>query len=296
VEDSVPDQPDREDMAESSASTVSDTAAVSGEPSPKPLAAVLVQPVDDGALAVFAKRTRLAEDRLAEVLSAYRQLKTDTESYRERATRSVERRFENRHERLLVKFIDILDSFDRALEAAEKTYAGAPLIEGLILVRTQLLQTLQQEGLERIPVLGLPFDPHVSEAMSTESTEDPERAGMVVKEYLRGYRFNGKLVRPSRVVVAQYVPATTATTTGPEETSLVSVEIAADDHPEPPHPTPLDDEAGLAAADAADEGPSLEEIVARAEAQQALFHEAFSEAKPAAAPALEAARGEDDEP
>ena len=270
----MPDQPD-EEMAESGGPSAPDGAGVA----PESLAAALVQPVDEGALAVFAKKTRLAEDRLAEVLAAYRQLKTDTESYRERATRSVERRFENRHERLLVKFIDILDSFDRALEAAEKTYAGAPLIEGLILVRTQLLQALQQEGLERIPVLGLSFDPHVSEAMSTEPTEEAERDGIVVKEYLRGYRFNGKLVRPSRVVVAQYVPA------APEETAATAAtpaSIAVDDHPEPLRPTPLDgdDEAGLAAADAADEGPSLEEIVARAEAQQALFHEAFSEGEP----------------
>ena len=43
----------------------------------------------------------------------------------------------------------------------------------MILVRTQLLQTLQDEGLERIPVLGLPFDPHVSEAVGTEPSPTP---------------------------------------------------------------------------------------------------------------------------
>ena len=107
----------------------------------------------------FHRRARLAEDRLAEVLTAYRKLKTENEGFRERITRNLERRFNQRHERLLLKFIDILDNLDRALEAAEQTYAGKPLIEGLILVRTQLLQTLQEEGLERIPVLGLPFDP-----------------------------------------------------------------------------------------------------------------------------------------
>ncbi len=103
----------------------------------------------------FHRRARLAEDRLAEVLAAYRQVKTENEDYRDRTTRNIERRFEQRRERLLLKFIDILDNLDRALEAAEQSYAGNPLIEGLILVRTQLLQTLQEEGLERIPALGL---------------------------------------------------------------------------------------------------------------------------------------------
>ena len=44
----------------------------------------------------------------------------------------------------------------------------------MILVRTQLLQTLQEQGLERIPVLGLPFDPAVSEVGGHDAGE---RAG-----------------------------------------------------------------------------------------------------------------------
>ena len=40
-------------------------------------------------------------------------------------------------------------------------------------MRTQLLQTLQQEGLERIPVLGLPFDPAFSEAVGTQAGRGP---------------------------------------------------------------------------------------------------------------------------
>ena len=60
----------------------------------------------------------------------------------------------------------MLDNLDRGLEAAQTSYAGQPLLEGMILVRTQLLQTLQDEGLDRIPVVGLPFDPAVSESVS----------------------------------------------------------------------------------------------------------------------------------
>jgi len=150
------------------------------------------------------RRARLAEDRLTEVLAAYRKVRTENEGFRERVTRDVERTFDRRRERLLLKFIDILDNLDRALEAAEQTYAGTPLIEGLILVRTQLLQTLQQEGLERIPVLGLPFDPAVSEAVGTQPVSEPEHDGVVVKELYRGYRLNGRVARASQVFVGQY--------------------------------------------------------------------------------------------
>jgi molecular chaperone GrpE len=164
----------------------------------------LEPPPEAGAVEHLERRARLAEDRLTEVLSAYRQVKTENEGFRDRVTRDVERNFERRHERLLLKFIDILDNLDRALEAAEQTYAGNPLIEGLILVRTQLLQTLQQEGLERVPVLGLPYDPAFSEAVSTQAVDDPEHHHVVVRELLRGYRLHGRVARASRVVVGEY--------------------------------------------------------------------------------------------
>ena len=164
----------------------------------------LEPPPEAGEAEQFERRARLAEDRLTEVLTAYRKIKTENEGFRDRVTRDVERTFNRRHEKLLLKFIDILDNLDRALEAAEQTYAGNPLIEGLILVRTQLLQTLQQEGLERIPVLGLPFDPNMSEAVGTQPVADPEHDHVVVREVLRGYRLHGRVARPSRVFVGQH--------------------------------------------------------------------------------------------
>jgi molecular chaperone GrpE len=229
--------------------------------------------MDVSAVEAFGQRARLAEDRLAEVLAAYRQIKTDQEGLRERTKRALERRFEQRHEHLLVKFIDILDGFDRALEAAEQTYTGAPLIEGLILVRTQLLQTLRDEGLERIPVLGLPFDPHVSEAMATAAVDDSDQHHIVVKEYQRGYRFNGRLVRPSRVVVGEYSQAADPATRAAEAGAEPATSPVSDDGESA---SPVPDESGADAPDQQaplvvtplieeDEAPTLEEIVARAE-------------------------------
>jgi molecular chaperone GrpE len=183
----------------------------------------LEPPPEAGEAELFERRARLAEDRLTEVLSAYRKVKTENEGFRDRVTRDVERTFSRRHEKLLLKFIDILDNLDRALEAAEQTYAGNPLIEGLILVRTQLLQTLQQEGLERIPVLGLPFDPAVSEAVGTQPVEDPEQEHVVVREVLRGYKLHGRVARASRVFIGLHNPAAAAAAPGSEP------EIGADE-------------------------------------------------------------------
>jgi molecular chaperone GrpE len=186
---------------------VDEDGPVKPEPDDEPESAAepsLTLPPEGGAVEHLERRARLAEDRLTEVLAAYRQVRTENEGFRERVARDVGRQFDRRHDKLLLKFIEILDNLDRALEAAEQTYAGNPLIDGLILVRTQLLQTLQQEGLERIPVLGLPFDPAVSEAVGTQPVEDAEHDHVVVREMLRGYRLNGRVARPSRVLVGQH--------------------------------------------------------------------------------------------
>ena len=220
-----------------------------------------LEPAPEGdAAEAFHQRARLAEDRLAEVLSAYRTMRVENEGYRDRVTKNIERRYEGRRERLLLQFIEILDNLDRALESAERSYAGNPLIEGLILVRTQLLQTLREEGLERIPALGLPYDPSHSEAVQTQPVEDPEHHHVVVKELLRGYRLNGRVARPSRVVIGEHALAGAE----PPETKPAAAKAAA-----PVAPAKALAEAGEVG------GPSLDEIISHAESHEALFPDVF---------------------
>jgi molecular chaperone GrpE len=217
-----------------------------GEPSPE------VGPAEE-----YHRRARLAEDRLDEVLSAYRKLKADNERYRQRTTRTIERQFQQRHDAILLKFIDVMDNLDRALEATQTSAVSAPLVEGLLLVRTQILQILKDEGLERVPVLGLPYDPHVSEAMGVEPVDDADHHHIVVKELLRGYKLNGRVARASRVVLGEYAEA-------------------------PPSPPPVA-ETVEKEPERVDDEPSLEEIIARVESQEALFPAAFKEEKTDAA-------------
>ena len=98
---------------------------------------------------------------------------------------------------------------ESGLKAQDTTYRPWRY-KGMILVRTQLLQTLQDEGLDRIPVLGLPFDPAVSESVGTEAVKEAEQHHIVVKELLRGYRLNGRIARPSRVVIGTFEGAPSA--------------------------------------------------------------------------------------
>ena len=174
---------------------------------------------------------------------------------RERQSRNVERRFDQRRERLLLKFIDVLDNLDRGLEAAQTSYAGQPLLEGMILVRTQLLQTLQDEGLDRIPVIGLPFDPAVSESVATAPVKEAEHHHLVVKELLRGYRINGRIARPSRVVIGVFETPAAAATGAPIAASSPAPEPALPGEAAPAGTEATVSETGVAAAANAEPPP-----------------------------------------
>ena len=138
------------------------------------------------------------------MLTAYRQAKIDNEGFRDRITRDVQRQLEAPQPEAgaaVHRGARQPRSGPRVRGAAG--HAGIS-IQGLILVRSQLLQILQKEGLERMPVLGLPFDPASAEAVGIQPVTDPDHDHVVVKELLRGYRLRGRLARASRVLVGVY--------------------------------------------------------------------------------------------
>jgi molecular chaperone GrpE len=223
----------------------------------------LATPAGGPGAAAFQQRAQLAEDRLAEVLNAYRKLKTENEAFRERFTKNLERRFDQRRERLLLKFIEILDNLDRALEATEQVYTGTPMIEGIILGRTQLLSVLKDEGLERIPVLGLPYDPSVAEAVETRPVAEAEHHHVVVKELMRGYRLNGLVARAARVAVGEHRPEEAASADSASEELVGADEVSAESASVTPIAADADDDEAEPPVDSGAAAPSREEPLVR---------------------------------
>ncbi len=74
--------------------------------------------------------------------------------------------------------------------------------EGFGLIRAQLLEALQAHGLEPIVSLGQPFDPQSMQALGQRPLQQNESTGQVVEEALRGYRWQGRLLRAAQVLVA----------------------------------------------------------------------------------------------
>lgn len=74
--------------------------------------------------------------------------------------------------------------------------------EGIGLIRAQLLETLRQHGLEPFESLGQPFDPQRMQALGQRPAVAPIATGQVVEEAVRGYLWQGRLLREAQVLVA----------------------------------------------------------------------------------------------
>ena len=72
------------------------------------------------------------------------------------------------------------------------------------MVEKKLLKALGAAGLEIVDPVNQSFDPQLHEAVATEPALSPEDDHVVARVYQVGYKFNGQLLRPARVVVKQW--------------------------------------------------------------------------------------------
>ncbi len=199
------DRSDQEVTEKKRVATESEPAVVEQEP----VAATERDPVtrssrqagEDGAQAQQEKIEALEED-----LEMWRdralRLQAEIENFRKRQRRLAEDRIEADRARLLRNFLMIADDLERALRV-ESDEHGA-LREGMKVTQRSLNQLLKQEGVESIVAEGQAFDPAWHEAVGTVPHQNVEaEQGTVVDVTQSGYRLDGRLLRPSRVIVAK---------------------------------------------------------------------------------------------
>jgi molecular chaperone GrpE len=134
-----------------------------------------------------------------EYLELARRTKADFENYRKRVSREASEAEARGRAALARDLLSVLDNLERALAAAEPRDDGAPnhLAEGVRLVYEELSGVLANAGVESFSPAGEKFDPDQHEAMLTR----PGKEGEVLEVFQKGYRLNGQVLRPARVVV-----------------------------------------------------------------------------------------------
>ncbi len=129
-------------------------------------------------------------------------LQAEFENYRKRVEKEKTDFVKFANAGLLLELIQLLDHFERAVAAAEKSRDFDSLLQGVKMVQEEMTAALKKKGLERMKTAGEIFDPHRHEAVAPVITdEQPENT--VVDELRKGYLLEGKVIRPAVVRVAK---------------------------------------------------------------------------------------------
>jgi molecular chaperone GrpE len=147
-----------------------------------------------------------ADDPLARVqrerdeyLDLARRAQADFENYRKRAAREAAAAGERAKSGLVRELLPVVDNLERALASAEESEQH--LAEGVRLVHSELIAVLERNGVEQFDPSGDRFDPTEHEALSMRK-QDGSESGVVLDVVEKGYRANGTVLRPARVVVS----------------------------------------------------------------------------------------------
>jgi molecular chaperone GrpE len=214
----VPEEPDPDEPAEASrlpeeareiyelVEDEEDSVAAVAVSAPAPIAVPAVPDYPEEALEELrALKAKLdhKDRQIEQVMEAYRSKKAETEKLRKRIEKTERRRFEQSKGDFIARFVEVLDNLDRAIDSIENAFDPDSVLQGIMLVRSRLVQLLKEEGLEKIFVRGQIFDPSNSEAAGMEPVEEESQDGIVLRELQPGYMLKGSLLRVARVVVGR---------------------------------------------------------------------------------------------
>ena len=146
-----------------------------------------------------ASRQETLERERDEYLALAQRAQADFENYRKRAAKEAAAAGDRAKGGLVRELLPVVDNLERALASAEESEQH--LAEGVRLVHSELVAVLQRNGIEPFDPTGEPFDPEVHEALSTQPADGAD-PGMVVDVMEKGYKLNGAVLRPARVVVS----------------------------------------------------------------------------------------------
>lgn len=146
----------------------------------------------------LAEKVRRLENENNELNQQYLRLRADLENIRRRTQVELASARQLAVEETIQRLLPVLDNFERALNLPSESDGWR---KGVEMVARQFQEVLTKEGLEPIPAVGEVFDPEVHEAVIRESADAPQ--GTIIGEMQKGYKLNGKVIRPSMVKVAE---------------------------------------------------------------------------------------------
>lgn len=134
-----------------------------------------------------------------ELFEKLQRVSADYANFQKRIPKQVSDSISYEKERLLKTLLPVLDNFEHTINSDHSGDIDA-VMKGIKIIHDQMLDTFKSHGVEQILTESQMFDPSRHEAMMQRTEEDREN-NLILEEFQKGYALNGRVIRPSKVIV-----------------------------------------------------------------------------------------------
>ena len=149
-----------------------------------------------------------AEDKLKTTEEKLLRTMAEMENQRRRFEKEIQEAFEFGGFNFAKESLSLLDNIDRATTSfknddnLKNNKDIDKMIEGIEIVKKDLVSIFKKNGIEAIECTNKKFDPNFHQAM-LEVEDNTKEAGTVIQEIQKGYLMKDRLLRPSLVSVTK---------------------------------------------------------------------------------------------
>ena len=134
------------------------------------------------------------------IFGKLQRVSADYANFQKRASKQIEDTITYEKDKIIKTLLPVLDNFEHTLQNAGSAENVAAILKGVRIIYDQMLDILKSHGVEQITAVGEKFEPALHEAMMRK--HEPEKEpDTVLEEFQKGYKLNGRVIRPSKVIV-----------------------------------------------------------------------------------------------
>jgi len=160
---------------------------------------------DDDVISELKKKLKESDEEKKEYLLGWQRTKADYINSKKQDEAENKLMVKYAEAGLLTDLVPVLDSFDLAFENKE-AFNKLPeeWKKGIQQIQSQLQSILKDHDLEIIDPISKPFDPREAEAVGMMDTNNSDEEDKVLSVFQKGYKLQGKVLRPAKVRVGKY--------------------------------------------------------------------------------------------
>lgn len=136
------------------------------------------------------------DDKAGQYLALAQRLQADFDNYRKHVAEQLDYQRNEGIKSVIEVFLPCLDTF----KEAKKTISDEKVLAGVNMIEEKINNALKSLKVEKIDAVGQKFDHNLHEAIAFMKDESKEN-DIILEEFQAGYKFNGKVIRYSKVII-----------------------------------------------------------------------------------------------